>query len=81
MSGTTKEIRNTVIPLNINDLWQSLQEKCNYYLVIVGPTTVRIKSVDDPNIVVTMDKERLLEWFSRTGEVYSDSEEAIVEVS
>ncbi len=66
VGGTKKENKNRgMIDIFNGQIWSSLQEKQEYEVVIVGPTFVRLKATYNPNLVVTLNKERLYEWFSK----------------
>lgn len=57
-----------MIELSDKQTWTSLQDHNSYRIVLVGPTFVRLKSVDNEDHVFTIDKARLYEWFFKEAE-------------
>lgn len=58
--------RDVMIAIVEDQVWNSIQENLEYNIVLVGPTFVRLKSMDNENLVVTVDKERLYEYFQKS---------------
>ena len=64
-----------MITTEVDSVWNSIQESNSYRVVIDGDTFVRLKAVDNEDLVATITKEKLYEWFQKDLEAQTAKQE------